>query len=104
VPFLFRVGEIHPDFFMSDDSPAYFNAWAETFGAGKTRKLLCIWHVKRNWSKKIGRCSENKELLSMLNMLANQQDKQAFFSHSDKIKHYLSQKLQRNDLVSYFGK
>jgi hypothetical protein len=33
---------------MSDDAEQYFKAWISVFG-GKTRKLLCSWHVDRAW-------------------------------------------------------
>lgn len=39
---------------MSDDAPQYFNAWKSAV-CEKTvpRKLLCIWHVLRNWRTQI---------------------------------------------------
>jgi len=35
---------------MTDDYPAYYNAWSEVFEAPEHR-LLCSWHVIRNWKK-----------------------------------------------------
>lgn len=39
---------------MSDDATQYFNAWTKSFGdIGVPEKLLCKWHVKKNWRKQI---------------------------------------------------
>ncbi|XP_069582362.1 uncharacterized protein [Ranitomeya imitator] len=38
--------------FMSDDEPAFFNAWEEVMGPVKHR-LLCSWHVDRNWQANV---------------------------------------------------
>jgi hypothetical protein len=34
---------------MTDDDPKYFNAWVNVMG-NKLRKLLCTWHVIKNWN------------------------------------------------------
>lgn len=44
--------------FVSDDYPAYFNAWKTVIG-GSTRKVLCIWHVRVNVDKYIDRHIKN---------------------------------------------
>jgi len=36
---------------MSDDAPAFINAWRATM-SDPPHKLLCTWHVDRNWEKK----------------------------------------------------
>ena len=36
--------------FMTDDFPAYYNAWCKVFQPSDHR-LLCSWHVIRNWTK-----------------------------------------------------
>ena len=36
--------------FMTDDYPAYYNAWCEVFEVPDHR-LLCSWHIIRNWTK-----------------------------------------------------
>lgn len=38
---------------MSDDAPAFFNAWSAVFHVSETQKLLCSWHVMKNWFKKL---------------------------------------------------
>ena len=39
--------EIFPVSFMSDDAPAYHNAWVRVFG-NSVCKFLCTWHVQSN--------------------------------------------------------
>nr|XP_042897932.1 uncharacterized protein LOC107450172 [Parasteatoda tepidariorum] len=41
-----------PTVFMSDDAPAYYNAWVNVFGECDFH-LLCSWHVKRAWKKNL---------------------------------------------------
>lgn len=43
-----RTGVITTEVFMSDDAPAYYNAWVLTMGSCK-HQLLCSWHVDRAW-------------------------------------------------------
>jgi len=47
-----KVGVIEPQVFMSDDAPAYYNAWSIIMG-DVPHRLLCTWHVDRNWRKKL---------------------------------------------------
>lgn len=44
------IGIINPSIFMSDDEPAFYNAWNCVMGSVE-KQLLCEWHVLRNWSK-----------------------------------------------------
>lgn len=44
-----RVGDLRTEFLMTDDDAKYYNAWMETMG-GSPRKLLCAWHVIKNWN------------------------------------------------------
>lgn len=43
-----KTGVITTEVFMSDDAPAYYNAWVAVMGASK-HQLLCSWHVDRAW-------------------------------------------------------
>lgn len=43
-----KVGTIESEVFMSDDAPAYYNAWSDVMGT-VSHRLLCTWHVDRNW-------------------------------------------------------
>ncbi|XP_026477710.1 uncharacterized protein LOC113383674 [Ctenocephalides felis] len=44
------VGLIKTTTFMTDDAPAYFNAWSHVMGIPEN-KLLCSWHVSRSWKR-----------------------------------------------------
>lgn len=46
------TGEVHAAYFMSDDAQEYYKAWSSVMGKPKN-KLLCIWHVDKNWRNKI---------------------------------------------------
>jgi hypothetical protein len=41
--------ELTPTYLMTDDDPKYFNAWVNVMG-NKPRRLLCTWHVIKNWN------------------------------------------------------
>ena len=48
-----KVGNISPQWFMTDNAEQYYNAWKEVFSEGTTKKILCAWHVDRAWRKAI---------------------------------------------------
>lgn len=43
-----KIGIISTKVFMSDDAPAFYNAWVSVMGLVE-QKLSCTWHVDRNW-------------------------------------------------------
>uniref|UniRef100_A0A8D8PZ63 MULE transposase domain-containing protein n=1 Tax=Cacopsylla melanoneura TaxID=428564 RepID=A0A8D8PZ63_9HEMI len=45
-------GEIRTNIFMTDDDPAYYNAWRNVMGEAE-HQLLCAWHILKNWNEKI---------------------------------------------------
>lgn len=47
--FHFWCGQINAEYAMTDDAPAYFNAWSAVFDR-TGQKLLCNWHVKKSWN------------------------------------------------------
>lgn len=51
-----KVGQIQSKVFMSDDAPAFYNAWSSVMGA-VTHKLLCTWHIDRNWRQNLNKIS-----------------------------------------------
>lgn len=38
---------------MSDGATAYWNAFVAIMGGENTKKLLCVWHVDKNWRKSL---------------------------------------------------
>ncbi|XP_064475703.1 uncharacterized protein LOC135389598 [Ornithodoros turicata] len=55
-----RTGILHVNTFMSDDAPAFYNAWKDTMGKAD-RQLLCTWHVDKNWRENIRKHVKGKE-------------------------------------------
>jgi len=77
---------------MSDDAPAFYNAWSTVMGS-VTHRFLCTWHIDRNWRQnlnKISGGSEKKVLvyktLSTLLQLTSIED---FKAHHIKVVHDL---------------
>jgi len=60
-----KVGVIKPEIFMSDDAPAYYNAWSIIMG-DVPHRLLCTWHVDRNWRKKLCKIKGGPEKKSLV--------------------------------------
>ena len=46
---------------MSDDYPAYFNAWIKIMTLKvPPKKLLCPWHVNKNWHEALSKIESKK--------------------------------------------
>uniref|UniRef100_A0A915IGY5 C2H2-type domain-containing protein n=1 Tax=Romanomermis culicivorax TaxID=13658 RepID=A0A915IGY5_ROMCU len=81
-----KCGDFETDVFMSDDAPAYFNAWSTVFPSNRTRKLLFIWHVLKNWNKNIKEKVTSKE------------DQAYFYMRAYLLAHERSQEQFKDDL------
>lgn len=55
-----KVGYICTRIFMSDDAPAFYNAWLCIMGNVEHR-LLCTWHVDKNWRKNLNKICGGQE-------------------------------------------
>lgn len=49
-----KIGTIKAKVFMSDDAPAFYNAWVAVMGDVEN-KLLCTWHIDRNWRQNLNK-------------------------------------------------
>jgi len=82
-----KVGIINGKVFMSDDAPAFYNAWSGVMGS-VTHQLLCSWHVNKNWQENLNKVSggpEKKKLVSQtLRVLMHQTSVQDFQNHLSK--------------------
>ncbi|XP_064474248.1 uncharacterized protein LOC135388560 [Ornithodoros turicata] len=47
-----HTGTIETEAFMTDDAPAFYNAWSDVMGRPEKR-LLCIFHVRNNWNQNL---------------------------------------------------
>ncbi|XP_077542029.1 uncharacterized protein LOC144154804 [Haemaphysalis longicornis] len=55
------TGAITSDVFMSDDAIEYYDAWKSVMGQ-PVHRLLCTWHVDKNWREKIHSLVPGNEL------------------------------------------
>lgn len=55
-----KVGQIQSKVFMSDDASAFYNAWATVMGP-VAHKLLCTWHIDRNWRQNLNKITGGQE-------------------------------------------
>ncbi|KAH7934578.1 hypothetical protein HPB51_029055 [Rhipicephalus microplus] len=65
---------------MPDDASQFYKAWPPVMGAPQ-QKLLCAWHVDRNWQKKIHECLEKQlrpDVYHNLRLLLEFLDQQEF--------------------------
>ncbi|XP_008183946.1 uncharacterized protein LOC103309671 [Acyrthosiphon pisum] len=60
-----KVGIIKSKVFMSDDAPAFYNAWVVVMWPAEHR-LLCTWHVDRNWRDNLCKISGGSEKKSLV--------------------------------------
>ena len=63
-----KVGNIHPEWFMSDDANQYNKCWSQVFKR-QPKRLLCIWHVDRAWHNAISRINEQELQISVYHTL-----------------------------------
>lgn len=52
------IGKIDADTFMSDDAPAFYNAWKIVMGEVPHR-IICTWHVDKNWRENLNKKLKN---------------------------------------------
>ena len=55
-----HVEMLSPKVFMSDDDNSFYNAWCLVMGPVPHR-LLCTWHVDKNWREKLRGCISSLE-------------------------------------------
>jgi len=46
-----RCNFVEPKVLMSDDADSFWNAYSKYFNVNNTHRLLCSWHVLKNWAK-----------------------------------------------------
>lgn len=71
---------------MSDDDPKYYNAWVKSMG-NKPRRLLCTWHVVKNWNiqgkNKIKDVNLKKQMKSEMRRVLMETDEKIFIELSN---------------------
>lgn len=56
------IGCLTPNVFMSDDAPAFWNAWVNTMSPTPQYHLLCKWHVDNNWRKNLKKIAGSQNI------------------------------------------
>ena len=80
-----KVGNVHPEWFMSDDASQYYKCWSQVFKR-QPKRLLCIWHVDRAWRNAISRINEQELQISVyhtLRVLVEEQNTETFHKLMD---------------------
>lgn len=75
-----KCGVIICTVFMSDDYPAFYNAWAKIMGETMHR-LICSWHVDQNWQRNLSKISDKskrKHVYKTLKTLMEEVDEETF--------------------------
>ncbi|GFT64586.1 uncharacterized protein TNCV_649641 [Trichonephila clavipes] len=102
-----RLTHLQPKVFMSDDDPAFWNAWQRVFGDVKCN-LLRSWHVSRSWnrnlSSKVKDPELRKEMKNKLTTLVSEIDESTFERiYDDFVQNYTKNEQSKN-FVEYFVK
>jgi len=89
---------------MSDDEPAFYNAWNCVMGSVE-KQLLCTWHVLRNWSKNLNKIhSHDKKTIvfKTLKALLHETDEKAFSAELSQVISQLLNDADTEDFGKYF--
>ena len=94
------------DIFMSDDAPAFGNAWNKVMGQPK-KKLLCHWHIHKNWvtnQSKIKNPAKRELVLASLRSLSEELDEEKFKKEYNNFLSQLSKDADTSDFASYLNR
>ena len=105
-----RIGPLTTKTFISDDYPAFYNAWKSVFGPSKFY-LLCDWHVKRSWSKNastgqhaIRNLEKREKVIDDLFLLSREVDKLTFDKLLEIFISNFSSDFETQNFLNYFVK
>ncbi|KAK3918851.1 Transcription factor hamlet [Frankliniella fusca] len=100
------IGPINTEVFMSDDYPAYHNAWCQIMSE-PAYYLLCLWHVQRNWKKNVLLIKNNvkqAEIYRALQVLLVEMDENDFFYLRDAFLQMCKEDVDTAEFGEYFRK
>ncbi|XP_050516483.1 uncharacterized protein LOC126891348 [Diabrotica virgifera virgifera] len=104
-----KVGNIQTQTFMSDDAPAFYNAWRHIMGPAE-HQLLCSWHVQRNFFQNLNKITgdNSKEKRSLvfktLKVLQSETNEQKFSVGLKKFVDDLNSDPDTSSFGNYFSK
>ncbi|GFT74293.1 MULE domain-containing protein [Trichonephila clavipes] len=96
------VGKIETTTFMTDDAPAFYNAWSYVMGTVKN-VLLCAWHVTRNWHQNLNKIKNPEKRKIVNKALKAVKDELCLETFSNLMKQFIEDLLNDPD-TSEFGK
>ncbi|GFY13784.1 uncharacterized protein TNCV_4961531 [Trichonephila clavipes] len=96
------VGKIKTTTFMTDDAPAFYNAWSYVMGTVKN-VLLCAWHVTRNWRQNLNKIKNPEKRKIVHKALKAVNDELCLKTFSNLMKQFIEDLLNDPD-TSEFGK
>ncbi|KAJ8915392.1 hypothetical protein NQ315_008279 [Exocentrus adspersus] len=101
-----RLGEpIQAEYIMSDDDPKYYNAWCQVMSTDqKPRRLLCTWHVIKNWNiqgrSKIKKQEVRENMKKEMRKILKETDPLKFIEVKENYFNYLEEEGE-NDFLKY---
>ncbi|GFY63965.1 MULE domain-containing protein [Trichonephila inaurata madagascariensis] len=95
------VGKIETTTFMTDDAPAFYNAWSYVMGTVKN--VLCAWHVTRNWHQNLNKIKNPEKRKIVNKALKAVKDELCLETFSNLMKQFIEDLLNDPD-TSEFGK
>ncbi|KAK0419390.1 hypothetical protein QR680_014120 [Steinernema hermaphroditum] len=98
-----RMEGIVPLFLMSDDSNAFVNAYKEAFGGASsgTQHILCSWHVKRSWNRRLDVDVKDPEKREIMKQYLNKIPREKNQTKLDELISDMLTFLWNNDLQNY---
>ncbi|GFR32476.1 MULE domain-containing protein [Trichonephila clavata] len=96
------VGIIETTTFMTDDAPAFYNAWSYVMGTVKN-VLLCAWHVTRNWHQNLNKIKNPEKRKIVNKALKAVKEELCLETFSKLMKQFIQELLNDSDTCE-FGK
>ncbi|XP_044749635.1 uncharacterized protein LOC123322613 [Coccinella septempunctata] len=98
-------GIVDCNFFMSDDDPKYYNAWVKVMSSEqKPRRLLCTWHIIKNWNlqgkSKIRNPEIKKQMKQAMRKILKETDSKKFTELKDHYFNFLEREGE-NEFLKY---
>ncbi|GFQ72156.1 uncharacterized protein TNCT_466501 [Trichonephila clavata] len=87
---------------MTDDAPAFYNAWSYVMGTVKN-VLLCAWHVTRNWHQNLNKIKNPEKRKIVNKALKAVKEELCLETFSKLMKQFIQELLNDSDTCE-FGK
>ncbi|GFX52853.1 MULE domain-containing protein [Trichonephila clavipes] len=95
------AGKIETTTFMTDDAPAFYNAWSYVMGTVKN-VLLCAWHVTRNWHQNLSKIKNPEKRKIVNKALKAVKDELCLETFSNLMKQFIEDLLNDPDTSGFW--